>query len=182
MSFPPLTGYYGKIPGCGDFLSRGLPMDFVVPWDRWLQESLVFLQAHLGTEWSERFFAFTSVRFALNPGVCGSASWIGVMVPSLDRVGRRFPLTLCRLFKGKLRGGRLFHCEKAWYEAAEILARDLAGGRRDPRELVLTNEGTGGGLYWFRRAASWWCCPHGRIVETRGLPDTRTLREWIERE
>ncbi len=154
-------------------------MDFIVPWDRWLQRSLVFLQAYLDIERFERIFTHTSVHFALNPGVCGTAAWIGVMVPSLDRVGRRFPLTLCRLFKGKLRGSRLFHCENAWYEAIEILARDLVRGVRDPNGLVLADGYTDKRLFWFHRAVSWWRCPRGRIIETCGLPDTRTLRDWI---
>ena len=33
-------------------------------------------------------------RFALAPGVAGPLPMLGVMMPSVDRVGRQFPLTL----------------------------------------------------------------------------------------
>jgi type VI secretion system protein ImpM len=33
-------------------------------------------------------------RFCLSPGVAGASGVIGVLMPSVDRVGRRFPLTL----------------------------------------------------------------------------------------
>ncbi|WP_338114240.1 type VI secretion system-associated protein TagF, partial [Thiorhodococcus mannitoliphagus] len=44
-------GFYGKLPGLGDFVSRRLPVDFTQPWDLWLRESLASSQAQMGDDW-----------------------------------------------------------------------------------------------------------------------------------
>ena len=90
------AGWYGKIPATGDFLGRRLPPEFVVPWDRWLQEGIAHSRALLGDRWLEIFVTFPVWRFILPRGVLGDDGWYGVMIPSMDRVGRYFPLTVCR--------------------------------------------------------------------------------------
>ena len=39
------SGYFGKLPAVGDFVSNGLPKSFVSPWDQWVQELLLELQS-----------------------------------------------------------------------------------------------------------------------------------------
>ena len=34
------VGWYGKIPGTGDFIARRVPGTFSEPWDRWLQGAI----------------------------------------------------------------------------------------------------------------------------------------------
>lgn len=87
-------GYYGKIPAQGDFLRRGLSPGFVEPWDRWLQGVLIAGRESLGAGWQDAYFSAPIWRFALPAGVCGPAAMAGVVMPSVDRVGRQFPLTL----------------------------------------------------------------------------------------
>ncbi|MDT8345342.1 MAG: type VI secretion system-associated protein TagF [Thermohalobaculum sp.] len=87
-------GYYGKIPAQGDFLRRGLTPGFVEPWDRWLQALMLSGRASLGAGWQDAYFSAPIWRFALPGGVCGPAAVAGVLMPSVDRVGRQFPLTL----------------------------------------------------------------------------------------
>ncbi len=87
-------GYFGKIPARGDFLRKGLSPDFVQPWDRWAQQFLLTGRETLGEHWQETYFSAPIWRFALNPGLCGPSSVVGVLMPSVDRVGRQFPLTL----------------------------------------------------------------------------------------
>ena len=98
---PPVPGFYGKLPTRGDFLSRGLPRGFTDTWDRWLQDVMQAVPAEawpapdppattLSPRQTDRLSA---CRFALTPGVCGPSAALGAMLPSLDRVGRRFPLT-----------------------------------------------------------------------------------------
>jgi type VI secretion system protein ImpM len=78
-----LPGWYGKIPALGDFASRRLAPAFIGFWDAWLQRQILAGGAH-GLPW----------RFLLLPGVCGAGCWAGLLAPSRDKVGRRFPLTL----------------------------------------------------------------------------------------
>ena len=87
-------GYYGKIAAQGDFLKSALPRDFVSAWDAWLQAGLLSSRDALGEGWLERYLSAPIWRFAIAPGVAGRSAMLGVMMPSIDRVGRHFPLTV----------------------------------------------------------------------------------------
>ncbi len=93
-SFDNLVGFYGKLPSHGDFLSRRLPRQFVEPWDHWLQDGISASREQLGKSWLDTFLVSPIWHFGLAPGLCGGDAWTGVMMPSVDRVGRYFPLTL----------------------------------------------------------------------------------------
>ncbi|MFV0492494.1 MAG: type VI secretion system-associated protein TagF [Pseudorhodobacter sp.] len=87
-------GAFGKLPALGDFLRMNLTPGFIDPWDRWLQEGLVLARGALDAAWQEAYFSAPIWRFTLSPGLAGAAPVIGVMMASVDRVGRQFPLTL----------------------------------------------------------------------------------------
>ena len=88
------VGFFGKLPSHGDFLRRRVSDGFIGVWDSWLQESLATSRAALGDKWLDIYLTSPVWRFACAEGACGAAPVIGVMVPSVDRVGRYFPLTL----------------------------------------------------------------------------------------
>jgi type VI secretion system protein ImpM len=88
------VGLYGKLPTHGDFLRRRVADDFVNVWDPWLQHCIADSRAVLGEPWLETYLTSPVWRFALAPHVCGAAAVAGLLVPSVDRVGRYFPLTL----------------------------------------------------------------------------------------
>lgn len=87
-------GFYGKFPSQGDFVSRRLAPAFVRCWDSWLETALTCSRKRLGDHWEAAYLCSPIWRFALSNGVCGEPSWAGVLMPSVDRVGRYFPLTL----------------------------------------------------------------------------------------
>ncbi|MBI4696825.1 MAG: type VI secretion system-associated protein TagF [Gammaproteobacteria bacterium] len=94
-------GFYGKVPGLGDFITRRLPRAFVDPWDAWLQQALHASRGQLGEGWLDAYLTSPLWRFVLDAGLGGPEAWAGVMMPSVDRVGRYFPLTLaCPLAAG----------------------------------------------------------------------------------
>ena len=74
-----LTGFHGKLPVAGDFLTRGLPAGFAAFWDGWAARHLAGRDG-----WPEG-----GLRLRL---VSGGRVAAGVAVPGADRVGRRFPL------------------------------------------------------------------------------------------
>ena len=88
------VGFYGKLPSHGDFLRRRVSDAFVRVWDAWLQESMSASQAALGTRWLDTYLTSPVWRFACAGGIVGSDPMIGLMVPSVDRVGRYFHLTI----------------------------------------------------------------------------------------
>lgn len=91
---PRIPGWYGKIPNLGDFTSRRLPSRFLSPWDEWLQRAIAASQATLGDAWRDIYLTSPFWRFLCMPGACGDSAWAGVIMPSVDRIGRYFPLTI----------------------------------------------------------------------------------------
>jgi type VI secretion system protein ImpM len=88
-----VPGWYGKLPNLGDFASRRLPDEFIRPWDAWLQEVMLTTRSGLGEAWLDCYLTMPIWRFVLMPGLLGPSGWAGVLMPSVDRVGRQFPLT-----------------------------------------------------------------------------------------
>ena len=117
------AGFYGKLPCKGDFLQRRVSQEFVDAWDAWLQQSLHVSREQLQERWLDAYLTSPVWRFVLAAGVCGSGTYAGVMLPSVDRVGRYFPLTLITqlntedcLLEVAGEAGR------QWFESAEALA------------------------------------------------------------
>ncbi len=112
----PAAGWYGKLPSLGDFASRRLDHDFIEAWDHWLAAGIAAWREREPTAWLERYLSSPSWRFALAPGVLakGAPAWAGVLMPSVDRVGRYFPLTLAmplpRLPAAESQAGALLSC------------------------------------------------------------------------
>jgi len=52
----------------------------------------------LGEDWLESYLKAPIWRFALMPGALDARPWFGVLMPSVDRVGRQFPLTFAASF------------------------------------------------------------------------------------
>jgi type VI secretion system protein ImpM len=86
-------GWYGKLPGTGDFAQRRLPSRFVSVWDRWLQNGFEYLK-FAKSDWAQSYLEGHIWFFTLGPSIIGPKPWLGVLVPSVDSVGRYFPLTI----------------------------------------------------------------------------------------
>jgi len=87
-------GVFGKMPSVGDFFRLTPPSGFVRVWDEWLQGVLLAGQGAHGPDWDGYYMSAPIWRFTLARGLAGPEKVIGVLMPSIDRVGRRFPLTL----------------------------------------------------------------------------------------
>ncbi|HEX8874196.1 MAG TPA: type VI secretion system-associated protein TagF [Nitrosospira sp.] len=120
----PVAGWYGKIPSLGDFISRRLPAGFIDTWDAWLQHSMASSRAQLGERWLDLYLTGPIWRFALMPGVCGAESglWTGVLMPSVDKVGRYFPLTIALRIEAHAGMMLSVFSAQAWYSALERIA------------------------------------------------------------
>lgn len=88
-----LPGWFGKLPGMGDFAHRRLPESFRAVWDPWLQRGMARLRDR-HADWTSHYLEAPIWCFALGPQVVGERAWIGVLMPSVDGVGRYFPFTL----------------------------------------------------------------------------------------
>ena len=118
------AGWYGKLPALGDFASRRLSPGFVEIWDAWLQRGLAASQSELGADWLERYLTSLVWHFVLHPGVVGNEAWAGIVMSSVDRVGRYFPLTICAAIDAP---GDSVGWDKleSWLDALEVAARSV---------------------------------------------------------
>lgn len=87
-------GAFGKMPTVGDFFRLSPPAGFVSVWDAWVQTLLRDGQAAYGPWFDTHYMNAPIWRFTLPANVAGPQKVCGVLMPSVDRVGRRFPLTL----------------------------------------------------------------------------------------
>ena len=121
-------GWYGKLPSLGDFASRRLDADFIEAWDAWLAQGLSDWQARAPESWLDRYLAGPSWRFVLMPGVlsppCADTAWAGVLMPSVDRVGRYFPLTLAQPLAHLPADGGQAESLLGWLQQLDDLAVD----------------------------------------------------------
>lgn len=125
---------YGKIPTLGDFIHRGLKRRQVELWDEWLQGCMTESRHKLAEDWLDYYLEAPVWYFSLGRGNLDQQNWIGVLIPSVDRVGRYFPFSLMRPFQG---GTPLDAMRRAreWYGAAETLALDSLGAEFDVAQL-----------------------------------------------
>lgn len=86
-------GVMGKHPGYGDFLRAGLSERMADALSAWLDQSLVALRDDMGNGWAGFWDGAQDLRFWIGRGVLGR-TLAGVLRPSRDRVGRRYPLIL----------------------------------------------------------------------------------------
>ena len=121
----PTVGFYGKLPCRGDFVQRRVPREFVEPWDVWLQECLTLSRLQLQERWLEAYLVSPIWRFALAGGVCGAAAYAGVLLPSVDLVGRYFPLTLVARWDAGISPFMTACGQDSWFELVQGLALEV---------------------------------------------------------
>ena len=175
MAAATVPGWYGKLPALGDFAGRRLPPLFVEPWDHWLASGMAFWRQG-DDAWPRAFLAAPTWRFALGADVpfVHSPGYVGVLMPSVDRVGRYFPLTVVRA-----RGAREPHAPASWLQALEGLAVaaliDDWNAERFDAELGALHTDTDAGPAWPARGRTlWWCERDGQSsapIATTGLPE-----------
>lgn len=126
------VGIYGKLPSHGDFLRRRVPDEFIGVWDAWLQASIAASRVALGTEWLNLYLTSPAWRFYCAAGVCGDDSYAGVMAPSVDRVGRYFPLTIVWRVPDDITPFTVARCADHWFDAVErLLVETLSADQVD---------------------------------------------------
>ncbi|CAN5674946.1 hypothetical protein BH18ACI5_BH18ACI5_16390 [soil metagenome] len=142
-----VVGFYGKLPSHGDFLRRRVSDAFVGRWDGWLQQSMSDSHSTLGERWLDVYLTSPVWRFVFAAGACGPASVIGLMAPSVDRVGRHFPLTIVAELPPHVDCAAAATQTAAFFESAERLVVDtLAAEEVDFERFDEQVVGLGGDL------------------------------------
>ena len=87
------AGLFGKLPAKRNFIAIRTPQPFLDTWEPWVQGSVAASRQLLGEAWLDAYMTAPIWRFWLGAGLCG-ATVIGAFMPSVDGVGRYFPLTI----------------------------------------------------------------------------------------
>jgi type VI secretion system protein ImpM len=132
---PGAAAYYGKLPARADFISRRLPRATIEAWDGWLQAGLSRSQKALGAAWQDHYLTMPVWRFALPAGICGPATLAGVLVPSVDAVGRFFPLLIAQEMPATADPIGIATDAAPWFDAAEGRALAALEANFDLAEL-----------------------------------------------
>lgn len=157
-----------------------------------MQQMLSSSRVRLGEEWLPAWLEAAIWRFALAPGLCGPDAVLGLWMPSVDRVGRHFPLTLAAVAPGVTPGdllgeggGFLTAAERAGLDALEqdltppALAASLAaaaGAERWNAGADLPALGQTGTLWWTDGAPR---VPPA-ILLLKVLPDEATFASMLD--
>lgn len=131
------TGLFGKLPAHGDFVQRNLPAGFISNWDEWLQHFIAGTQEQLGESWLDIYLTSPIWRFVFSPGVIDENIWTGIMMPSVDRVGRYFPVSIIRKLPAQTNPFEFLQNHDKWFSASEELALRALDGELQIDELML---------------------------------------------
>lgn len=163
------VGFFGKLPARGDFVRAGLSRRFTDRWDGWLQRVLPACRQLIGTDWDEIWRTAPAWRFAL----AGETPVLGLFLPSVDRAGRHFPLTIAA--EGADDG-------IAFLDAAEEAGRDAIGQELAPDLLLarLKDIAPAAAMPTADAATRWWTAT-GDPLRFDGLPDAAELARMLGR-
>lgn len=118
-SSPP--GFYGKLPSRGDFVARRIPPDLLTGWTAWLDAGLADSRSTLGEAWQATYLSSPIWRFAAAARCCGDQAFAGILMPSVDRVGRYYPLSILAPLGGEWSAVEVALAAPVWFEQMETL-------------------------------------------------------------
>ncbi len=119
------VGWFGKLPCVGDFIRSGLSPQFISNWDGWMQAMMASGREALGEAWQTCYMEAPIWRFALPQHVCGPHPVSGIVMPSVDRVGRHYPFCLAMEGPSQIRAATawdIYQRHTPLYELLESIA------------------------------------------------------------
>jgi type VI secretion system protein ImpM len=84
---------FGKLGAKRDFIALVTPRRFLEMWEPWIQACMSASRHQLGAQWQNAFLTAPVWRFWLGADISGTTV-VGAIMPSVDGVGRYYPLTL----------------------------------------------------------------------------------------
>lgn len=133
-----VAGWYGKIAGLGDFASRRLSPQFVARWDAWAQRVVAASRARLGGGWLDAYLSCPVWRFVEWPGDPADAAaplHVGALMPSVDKVGRYFPLCIAAPLPAPPAQAADWQAVSDWLDRVETVALHTLDTRRSAQQF-----------------------------------------------
>jgi type VI secretion system protein ImpM len=112
-------GLFGKLQTKRDFIAIATPRQFLSVWEQWTQAAVSASRTALGDKWQETYLIAPIWRFWLGPDIAGATA-AGAIMPSVDGVGRYYPLSVFALADdGYFIPPPELDPQESWYEALE---------------------------------------------------------------
>lgn len=182
-----VAGYFGKLPGVGDFVQRRLPPPLVQRWDAHASAQLA--EPVLRDCWQAAVRARAWVGFASAPGLLDAQAWAGLVAPLHDRVGRAYPLLLAVPLGAATDPRPLLPTPTAMAALDALLQRVHEGELAQPEALdaACVLQPLPLGAHPGLDAAWCACCAVGgsvswsssKVLPTRGLPAAAALADLL---
>ena len=84
---------FGKLPQRRDFVTHAMPPALLSPFETFLSKGMGQARQDLGAAFEADYLVMPAWRFWIGSGCFGRAA-VGALVPSVDGVGRHFPLAI----------------------------------------------------------------------------------------
>lgn len=140
MQAPVTIGIYGKHPAFGDFIFSGLDATAQSALEKWLASVMPVVRDGWGEHWQAAFDASPLIRFWYGSDMMGGAGPLcGIMAPSRDKVGRRFPFIAA--VSGAAQPAPVQNGDQALYDAMEHGLAQMAqpvGGAAEMAKVLQT--------------------------------------------
>ncbi len=136
MNGEPRLGLFGKVPWEGDFIQRGLPSQFIQPWDEWLSRAMAVSREALGAHWPGKYLVSPPWFYLLEAGLVGPQPWTGVLVSSIDKVKRCYPLTIAASLDAGEDIPSLLPALKGFYRELEAVALAVLEGQHSLEDVL----------------------------------------------
>jgi type VI secretion system protein ImpM len=129
-------GLFGKLQTKRDFVTVDLPRNVVTAWEEWIQKALARSQESLGDDWLATYLSAPLWRFRIGREIAG-CEIAGVMMPSVDGVGRKFPLMVaCCAEDDETFDQPESARSEAWYAAVEDYLLNLLDAEPTYEEAI----------------------------------------------
>lgn len=116
------VGVFGKLPARRDYVQHGVDGRLMGLLDPWLQRCMQESRRQLGQGWLDAWLRAPIWRFWLGDSIAGTTV-LGAMMPSVDGVGRYFPLCVLGAFDAPVAPPEQDE-QFTWFECVEALMLD----------------------------------------------------------
>lgn len=125
------AGFCGKLPIRADFITRRVPLAYVERWHDWIAEALAATRDAFGEGWLDLYLYGPIWRFAVPAGLAGPHAVAGTLMPSVDSVGRYFPLTIALPLASTAALASMVIEGRGWFDDAESCSLAALDGEID---------------------------------------------------
>ena len=119
------TGVFGKLPDQRDYVQHGMDAALMSLVDPWMQSCLQRSREDLQDAWLGAYLNAPIWRFWLGPSIIGQTV-LGALMPSVDGVGRYFPLMLASVSDRPFDAPEIEPQDDWFAQAEELLLAALA--------------------------------------------------------